>query len=395
MIRLYMVHIWEVLLKVLFVTLDKCPNIDAGAVRTHMIAKMSIDNHHDVTVISMGPYNNEKVIAVDGVKYISFRPKTDFFINKVLAYSLFSFKLGRFLINKSYDVCCHTQLDTATLKMLKRYSIKHNASIVYDAVEWFSPEQFKRGASSHTYKLNNNYNTCYITNEHKVISISSYLDVNFRKRGVSSLLMPVVLDMKNIPYKKNCQGKKRNIIYAGMPGKKDYLDVIIKGMRLLTSEERSRIHFTIIGCTKEQFLASTELNSEEFVQVEDCMDFLGRIPRESVMYNYANTDFSILVRPKKARYAQAGFPTKLVESLATATPVICNYTSDISQYIKHLKNGVIVQGEDEYACAEALRCIIKLKRETVVEMQKNARNTAEKYFDYRLFSDKVVEFVKG
>ena len=45
-------------MKALFVTLDKCPNIDAGAVRTHMIAKMLVDNHFDVTVISMGPYNN-------------------------------------------------------------------------------------------------------------------------------------------------------------------------------------------------------------------------------------------------------------------------------------------------------------------------------------------------
>ena len=51
-------------MRALFVTLDKCPNIDAGAVRTHMIAKMLVDSQFDVTVISMGPYNDNGLDVV-------------------------------------------------------------------------------------------------------------------------------------------------------------------------------------------------------------------------------------------------------------------------------------------------------------------------------------------
>mgnify|MGYP005798963431 CR=1 FL=1 len=381
-------------MKVLFVTLDKCPNLDAGAVRTHMIAKMFADCKHDVTVLSMGPYNNEKVTIIEGIKYVSFRLKNDSFITKALAYFLFFLRLKRFLINKTFDACIHTQVDIATLKIIKKYSQNHHVSLVYDAVDWFSPEQFKRGKLSYTYKLNNNYNTRYIKGNYKVISISTYLYENFITKGIDTLLMPVVLDVKKIPFKKNNQSDIKTIIYAGSPGKKDFLDVIIKGIGILEDKERKKIHLRIIGCNREQFINNTALKLDELSRVEDSVEFVGRIPRESVLYEYSNADFSVLIRPSNARYAQAGFPTKLVESLATATPVMCNCTSDINRYIKHLENGVIVNGEEEQACAKALRCIIKLERECIAQLQKNARHTAEKYFNYSIYSSDLINFIK-
>ena len=89
------------------------------------------------------------------------------------------------------------------------------------------------------------------------------------------------------------------------------------------------------------------------------------------------------------------FSTKLVESLSTATPVICNYTSDIDKYIQHMKNGIVVNGEDQFSCLESLRCVIGLDRKSILEMQKNARYTSEKYFDYRIYADRMIEFIEG
>lgn len=381
-------------MRALFVTLDKCPNIDAGAVRTHMIAKMLLDNQFDVTVISMGPYNDNDVDIVDGIKYISFRTKSNALISKAVAYALFHVKLKRFLNNKKFDIIFHTQVDERTLKVIKKSEQRQHTQLVYDAVEWFSPEQFKKGTESYAYRLNNNYNTRYITGKHKVISISSYLYKNFCDRGIDSLLMPVVLDVKNILYEK-CYRDKINIIYAGVAGKKDYLDVMIKAIGLLKKEERSCLQFKIIGCSKQQFVNNTTLNTGEIDQVNDCVKFLGRITREDVLKEYRNADFSVLIRPAAARYAQAGFPTKLVESLATATPVICNYTSDIDKYIQHMKNGIVVNGEDQFSCLESLRCVIGLDRKSILEMQKSARYTSEKYFDYRIYADRMIEFIEG
>lgn len=382
-------------MKVLFVTFDKCPNIDAGAVRTHTIARMFVDGKHEVTVLSMGPYSDGKALLVDGIEYISFRPKKGTFLNKVLAYMFFSYRVKQHLKQKNYDVCIHTQVDKKTLDVLLNYAKLKKANIVYDAVEWFSPEQFSKGKSSHGYKINNNYNTRYIRGCHKVIAISSYLFNNFISQQINTMLMPVVLDVNSIRFDKHPQSNVKTIIYAGSPGKKDYLDVIIKGISLLNVDEQEKLNLRIIGYTKEQFLNNTSLEHSEIDRVEKCVKFIGRISRDAVIDEYTKADFSVLIRSQRARYAQAGFPTKLVESLSTATPVMCNYTSDIEKYIKHLKNGVVINGEDEYACAEALRCIIQLKQEDIIMLQKNARETAVKCFDYHLFSKALIEFVKG
>ena len=50
------------------------------------------------------------------------------------------------------------------------------------------------------------------------------------------------------------------------------------------------------------------------------------------MEAYRETHLSILLRDK-SRKNSAGFPTKLVESIATGTPVIVNETSNVFDYL--------------------------------------------------------------
>jgi hypothetical protein len=71
---------------------------------------------------------------------------------------------------------------------------------------------------------------------------------------------------------------------------------------------------------------------------------MGRIPRPQVLEELSKADFTVLMRSEEQRYAKAGFPTKFVESLATATPVIANSTSDLGMYLKDGENGYVVKG---------------------------------------------------
>ena len=57
-----------------------------------------------------------------------------------------------------------------------------------------------------------------------------------------------------------------------------------------------------------------------------------------------NVQFDVLLRYSDLRYTKAGFPTKVVESLASATPVITNITSDLEMYLKDGENSVISEG---------------------------------------------------
>lgn len=72
----------------------------------------------------------------------------------------------------------------------------------------------------------------------------------------------------------------------------------------------------------------------------------------------------MLIRDENLRYAKAGFPTKIVESLACGTPPLCNYSSDLELYLKDRQNSIIANGHTAKDVCEAVKnalCIVKEK----------------------------------
>jgi glycosyltransferase involved in cell wall biosynthesis len=121
---------------------------------------------------------------------------------------------------------------------------------------------------------------------------------------------------------------------------------------------------------------------------------MGRIPREDVLRELSRSDFTVLIRSEEQRYAKAGFPTKFAESLATATPVISNATSDIADYLQDGVNGYLVSACSSEALTVALQKAICLTYEERVSMQQAARRTAEEYFDYARYKEPLKEFIE-
>ena len=76
-------------------------------------------------------------------------------------------------------------------------------------------------------------------------------------------------------------------------------------------------------------------------------DFWAARPHAELPNLIAEADFTVLMRPNK-RYTNAGFPTKLVESLASGVPVIANLTSDIGWAVRDGREGLKV---DDYSAA--------------------------------------------
>ena len=103
----------------------------------------------------------------------------------------------------------------------------------------------------------------------------------------------------------------------------------------------------------------------------------------------------ILIRSSTARYAKAGFPTKVVESLMSSTPVILNMTSDLGMYLKDGYDCIEVEHEDPESIVRALRRALALTPEQKDQMKKNARKTAEENFDYRLYIEEFGKFIKN
>ena len=80
--------------------------------------------------------------------------------------------------------------------------------------------------------------------------------------------------------------------------------------------------------------------------------------------------------------------------MAAGTPVITNLTGDIGLYLKDNSNGFIVNKDIIYSLENIFTKIININKEDKSKMRENARQTAEKYYDYRNYKDKMINFLK-
>ena len=106
-------------------------------------------------------------------------------------------------------------------------------------------------------------------------------------------------------------------------------------------------------------------------------------------------DFTVLPRDASLRYAKAGFPSKIVESLANATPVMCNYSSDLELYLKDGKEALIAKDHTPEAFAETIRRALLLSAEDKQRMSEHALACAKEKFDYRNYTERLKTFIEN
>ena len=379
--------------KFIIITGNKYPEEDAGAIRQHSFAKMIEALGMDPIVIGIGKSTNFREMVFDGINYYSLRYKNNSMVFRALGRIRFSNNVMKIISKIDPNTIKGILIvsgDIKTFDKVKQYAIKHNIQLYHDSVEWYSPSEFEKGEKDKLYQLNDLINTKIIDKAFKVITISTYLENYFCDKGISTIRIPAVLDVEKINCKKdNVENEEIKIIYAGSIGGKDHICEMITAIDNMQSVIHGKIKFYIIGISKNEYIEKYGSYNNDLV------NFLGRISRQEVIEHYENASYSFLLRPDNERYAMAGFPTKVVESLSTATPVVCNSTSDLNKYLIDGENAVIVNGCSVKACEEALLRVINIPVAKRVEMQKNARKTALSHFDWRLYTELLSSFINS
>lgn len=375
--------------KLLIISYGKYPNGNAGAVRQHTFAKLFMDLGYEVNVIGMGDSTNFQLKEYEGVKYISFRKEPNTITNRALNWLAYGNRLKTFL--KSHggytDILFIKTYFEPVLSYIKRYAKKNNIKLYHDSVEWYSPEEFAFGKLSLGYIKNNRMNTKLIDQQFNVVAISKYLENHYKGRGIHTIRVPVIMDKDSITPDKSDASDKVVVSYAGRIGKKDYIANILKAFLLLGDEEKTKIEFRLMGANLEQVSKITGISQEVLNANSNLIHCMGRVPREVVLDNLRETDFTILIRDASLRYAKAGFPTKVVESLMSGTPVICNLSSDLGDYLIDGCNSIISESIEPENICKAIRRAANLSSEKRNKMKLEARDTAEKCFDYRNYID--------
>jgi glycosyltransferase involved in cell wall biosynthesis len=267
---------------------------------------------------------------------------------------------------------------------------RRGVALVADVVEWYDPRQLAGGRfgpyhASTKLALRWQYPRC-----DGVIAISSYLENYYRDRGVLAIRVPPTLDVDAVPPPERGPGEASTpltLLYAGTPGRKDLLVNVIDGVARV-DPRGDRVRLRVLGPTHLEIARLLGRGA-----VPGFVEAVGRVPQTEVLRAYGDADFSVLLR-ESLRFTNAGFPTKVAESLATGTPVICNLTSDLGEYVHDGVEGVVSADHTAREFAHALRRALSLSASARREMRVAARRTAERSFDYRRYSERLSVFLE-
>lgn len=169
-----------------------------------------------------------------------------------------------------------------SLLYLQHYSRKNNVMLLYDCYDWYSSETVTRHLfssleSCYIQIMNTLFRQSIIRSDVKVIVVSTYLQNYFERRGKATLRIPITLETETIhPDAINKENHKMTIVYAGNPGKRDNLGIVIEAISKLNVNEQEMIQFIIAGIDTKH-LAQLLTYDESTLSSLPYLGILGRV----------------------------------------------------------------------------------------------------------------------
>lgn len=293
----------------------KCSDTPAIVLRQKQIERLFLENGYTVIPSLSIQRQDSVILSQQGKNQLSNKS-----IVQRFTYNLFGsvVNLRKQLrgLDGSVDYILFSDIPYISLLYLQYYSKKYGVTLLYDCYDWYSSE----AVSSHSLEF---LESCYVQlmkrffmicvgkSQAKIIVISTYLQNYFEKFGKYSLRIPIIMDSELMPITpiNNGRPKKLTIVYAGNPGKRDYIGTIIETIASLGDDERERIYFIIAGIDIQQLSKLTDIPVDILLSYP-FLEVVGKIKRDAVLPLISQADFTILIRSSTARYAKAGFSNK-------------------------------------------------------------------------------------
>jgi len=373
------------------------PKGDAAAKRVYGFGKYFRDENYDITYISWGDESKLGELAIyDGFKYVSVHEfnngKGNIFF-KIMKYLQMGSRTLNYLNKESLEnvsviIAYHgTSIFLIRLKVLCR---KYNIKLILDCTEWYEYNDLAGGkygiiALDNSFRMN-------IVNPiiGNLIVISSYL-YDYYSNVENKIKIPFLINTENFNIT-NLEIETKNIklLYVGNPGKKDKFDILFKAIHNFNKNNNRKFYLDIYGLTLDDYKKNISAKLANDIN-KKFISFKGRIDNSLVRKLYEKYHFSILLRPNE-RYAIAGFPTKLVESLSYSTPIIASNVGDINQYIKISSTGYLVNNLSEEELIKIFILILSLSNKEYSNMRKKSFETAKINFEYKN-EKKLIDFI--
>lgn len=368
---------------VILITYSNYPNGSASAIRYANFAATLIDMDYEVIVFCKSYTNHSKINDTNVESFTS--------TNKYNRLFLFPYRtikrLKQIMLTKKISgVILGSDLITLHAYQIQKWCNSNGINCVFDTTEWYSKEQFNHWEFSFPYWDKTILNKYVINKQSRVIAISSFLYDYFKTKGAKVVKVPIFYNIRYqvIPFtNREIQDHKIRMIYAGSHLLMDNIPLIVKAIALLPHSIRIKVEFVIYGLNQEQIKSC--IPQEILSKAKDSLVIKGKRPHSEVIAAYQSADYSIVLRDPSLRVNKAGFPSKVVESMRLGVPVICNYSSDLKNYIISDFNGIVVENLDEYSISRQISILTSLTRDEKLKMGNNAIDTINSKLNSRLF----------
>lgn len=374
--------------KILFVTDLSFPG-SAMASRLLAFVKLFKDLEYDIHLIAgkSDELESGKIYQGDGYSYEIVSSKRNARIMSYFGNENLIDVVDKYLEINQVDYIFSTSLNALYRKLL-RLCKRRKVKLILEQCEWYDPSSFGFGNYDIRYlRFKSNIKNYYKEADY-IISISRLLDDYFNGIGAKSLRIPSITDVKNKPYNYEVDNKRIKLVFTGNTSNSK--ELIVPVLEAL-NEYKDKIELHIYGSSMNG-LRKHVSNDSLIDNLSDSLFVHGVIKQEEVEEVLLNCHYQIFIRPER-RSSDAGFPTKLCESMSVGTPCITNDTGDISLVLKDGENGFLVKGNDAASVKETFERIVSLDEKSYHKMRMMARKDALSFFDYRNYLSKVKEYI--
>jgi glycosyltransferase involved in cell wall biosynthesis len=262
--------------------------------------------------------------------------------------------------------------------------------IVYDIVE---DNRFVTSYSGFMNKLRVNSSryllkvTPFIADS--IIVISRHLEDRMKeicRNKIPVTFVPITVNFKFFDKEYKAPGKQMKIFYGGSFGEKDGLKYLLKGFELV-AKYNGNVILVLTGKGEVKYDFQDIMKVINNSSYKDQIHYKGYLTTDEYYKVLNECDIFCMTR-NNSFYANAGFPFKLGEFLASGKAVIATDVGDVSKYLKNGVNSIIIKPESAEDIAKAINDVIK-NPEWTRQLGMEARKTAEQYFNSSLLSHRL------
>ncbi len=227
-----------------------------------------------------------------------------------------------------------------------------------------------------------------------VLVISSHLEAKFRQLTAGSVpiyYQPITVDMDRFPETPCPLGGPVTLFYSGSFGLKDGVPVLLDAFDKL-AVKNADIRLVLTGKGTDKAMQNVFMRMEAS-PCRDRIEYKGYLDADAYLAALSAATIPCMTRIDIG-FANAGFPFKLGEYLATGKPVIASRVSDVDRLLTDRRDAMLVKPGDSTEIAAAVEYLMN-NPDKAATIGQRGRSLAASLFDYRAQGQTLFAFLSG